>query len=167
MVSSRSGHGYQFPPLFTNYLDVARKDHLSPLVILDFANKNYDGGHTPYTPEAIGAFARYCGAIVKRFPAINTYEVWNEYNGSFCDGPATADRAQHYSDLLHASYQAIKSRRPRATVVGGDTIGVPLPYIKKLIAHGSLDAMDVFSVHPYRYNDVPERLEEDIQDLRH
>ncbi|HEY9154160.1 MAG TPA: glycosyl hydrolase, partial [Opitutaceae bacterium] len=139
---------------------------ISPLLILDYANQNYDQGHTPHSPNAIAAFGRYCGAVVSQFPEIREVEIWNEYNGAFCDGPATSDRARYYSDLLKSSYGAIKAQRPTVTVVGADTVGVPLPYLKKLITHGAFDAMDAISVHPYRYEEAPEGIETDIHDLR-
>ncbi len=140
---------------------------ISPLIALTFANEHYDSGQTPHTREGIEGYARYSAEVVRHFRGqIQAVEVWNEYNGTFCKGPATNDRAATYGKMLRAAYAAIKAERPGVTVAGGSTAGIPLPYFEKLFAHGALDAMDVVSIHPYRTDRAPEGLEDEIEALR-
>ncbi|MGH7946413.1 MAG: hypothetical protein ACREF9_15595 [Opitutaceae bacterium] len=154
---------FVFPRPFDGYMDALRRNGIDPLIVLSFENRNYDGGDTPHSPEAISAFGRYGTEVLKRYGTqIQTVEIWNEYNGSFCKGPATLDRAGTYSKMLRESYAQIKKLRPDVTVLGGATAGIPLPYWEKLMQSGGLDAMDALSIHPYRYNAPPEGLETEI-----
>ena len=108
---------YLFPAAFDAYMARLKRDGISPLVILDFANPLYDGGNTPYTAAGIAAYARYCVAVLGHYgPQIEAVEIWNEYNGSFCTGPATNDRAGTYAAMLKKAYSAIKAARPDVTV---------------------------------------------------
>lgn len=155
------------PAGYAKYMDALRRTGLSPLIVLSFENPRYDGGATPYTDEGIAGFARYTVEVLRRFGSqIKAVEIWNEYNGTFVHGPATADRSGHYLRLLQTVYPAIKRERPDVTVVGGATSGVPLPYWEKLVAGGGLACMDAVSVHPYRYSSTPEGIETDIAELR-
>ena len=163
----RSSAPYQFPRRFDDYIKKASQAGISPLLILDYANKNYDGGNTPFSSDGLRAFAKYSAAVVQHYSKVDAVEIWNEYNGAFCDGPSavTGQRALHYLELLKTTYPAIK-QTSQATVVGADTVGVPLPYFKTLFAAGALDFMDAISVHPYRYDEPPEGIERDIERLR-
>ncbi len=93
-------------------------------------------------------------------------EIWNEFNGTFCKGPAARDRAGTYLQMLRVAYTAIKRERPDVTVVAGATSGIPVPYWEELLAGGGLAFMDVVAVHPYRYDLPPEGLETDITHLQ-
>lgn len=158
---------FQFPASYDRYMAALRDAGITPLIELTFENKNYDDGNTPHTDAGFAAYARYATEVLKRYGSqINAVEIWNEYNGTFAKGPATADRAGTYTKMLRVAYQAIKRERPDVTVVGGATIGVPMPYLERLFQAGALDAMDVLSVHPYRSNIPPEGIEAQIVALR-
>lgn len=158
---------FAFPRQFDLYMDALRRNDVEPLIVLSFENDNYDQGNTPWSAEAFDAFGRYGTEVLKRYgPQIRALEIWNEYNGTFCKGPATQDRATTYPKMLRTAYQQIKSLRPDVTVLGGATAGVPLPYWEKLMQQGALDAMDALSIHPYRYENAPEGLEADIAALQ-
>jgi hypothetical protein len=158
---------YLFPAAFDAYMARLKRDGISPLVILDFANPLYDGGNTPYTAAGIAAYARYCVAVLGHYgPQIEAVEIWNEYNGSFCTGPATNDRAGTYAAMLKKAYSAIKAARPDVTVLGGSTSGTPIPYWQQLVADGALPYMDALSIHPYRYDTPPEGIENDVASLQ-
>lgn len=158
---------YSFPAEYDRYMADLSAQRIAPLIVLSFENPLYDDGDTPYSDEAIAAFARYAVAVVRHYGRqIKALEVWNEFNGSFAHGPATEDRAQAYLRLLRATYRAVKDERPDILIVGGATSGVPLPYWKKLIDGGALASLDVVSVHPYRYDFPPEGIERDVDDLR-
>jgi hypothetical protein len=158
---------FVFPPRFDRYFAALGRCGVAPLAVLSFANSNYDGGATPYTSDGIAGYARYGAEVVRHYGRqIEAVEIWNEYNGSFCSGPATRDRAGTYAQMLHAARVRIKAERPDVTIAGGATAGVPLPYWEKLIRAGALDDLDVLSVHPYRYNSPPEGVETEIARLR-
>jgi len=150
---------------FQPYMDEAKRLGIEPLICLDFANANYDNGKTPHTPEGYAAFARYGQAVLKQYgDQIQALEIWNEYNGSFCEGPAMQDRPKHYAGLLDVAYKAIKEVRPDVAVGGGAAVLVPIPWFRDLFSHGSLEDFDAAVVHPYRA--TPEGVELDLQDLR-
>ncbi len=158
---------YTFPADYDRYMDTLRVAGLSPLIVLSFENPLYDGGNTPWSDTAIAAYARYGSAVLRHYgDQIKSVEIWNEYNGSFCQGPATVDRANTYARMLAGAYAGIKAARPDVIVAGGATINVPLPYWEKLMQAGALDSMDALSVHPYRYNSAPEGIEDDIAGLQ-
>lgn len=138
---------------------------LMPLVPLTFDNKLYDGGQTPHSDKGFDAYARYGAEVLRHYAGLTQVEVWNEYNGSFCKGPAAENRSATYCKMLARAYAEIKKTRPGATVVGGSTAGLPWPYLEKLFAAGGLAHMDVVSVHPYRYRAAPEGLETDMDRL--
>ena len=154
---------YVFPQAFDDYMGTLRVAGISPLIELDFENPNYDGGMTPYTDQGMAAYAEYGVQVLKHYgDQIKAVEIWNEYNGTWCQGPATLDRAGTYAKMLQQAYRQIKAVRPDVTVVGGSTINVPLPYWEKLMQDGALNDMDVLSIHPYRYNSPPEGIENDV-----
>jgi hypothetical protein len=152
---------------FDAYMAKLKKDAIAPLVIMTFANPLYDGGNTPYTPGGIAAYAKYGVAVLNHFGSqVGALEVWNEFNGTFCTGPATVDREASYTALLKGAYAEVKAVRPDVTVAGGATAGTPLPYWAKLMADGALPYMDVLSIHPYRFDSPPEGIENDVASLR-
>jgi hypothetical protein len=158
---------YTFPAPFDAYMAVLGQQGLDPLVTLDFDNPLYDGGLTPYTPDAIAAYGRYGVAVLNHYGTqIHSVEIWNEYNGSFANGPATNNLAGSYTALLQNAYAQIKAARPDVTVLGGATAGVPLPYWQALIQNGALSSMDALSIHPYRYNSAPEGIENQVGALQ-
>jgi hypothetical protein len=158
---------FVFPDRFERYMAELNQNHVSPLIVLDFENTNYDNGLTPYTDDGIEAYARYAVQVLRHYgKQVKAVEIWNEYNGTFCKGPAAHDRAGTYLLMLRTAYAAIKQERPDVIVAGGGTSGIPLPYWEELMAGGGLAFMDVLSVHPYRYDSPPEGLETDIAALQ-
>lgn len=158
---------FAFPRQFDAYMDSLRRNGIAPLIVLSFENRNYDDGDTPHTTEAISAFGRYGTEVLKRYgEQIQTVEIWNEYNGTFCKGPATANRAGTYATMLREAYAQIKKSRPEVTVLGGATAGIPMPYWEKLMQNGALASMDALSIHPYRYEAPPEGIEDEIVALQ-
>ena len=138
---------------------------LEPLIVLSFANHLYDGGLTPFSSEGRGGYAHYGRAVLDHYgPQIRAVEIWNEYNGSFCEGPCRDDRPTSYVRMLEQAYRALKSARPDVTVVGAATVNVPLPYLEAVFQKGGLDFMDALSVHPY--GSTPADVGKEIGNLR-
>jgi hypothetical protein len=156
---------FEFAEKFTAYMAEAAKFHIDPIIPMTFANKLYDEGLTPYTPEGCKAYGRYGQAILEKYgPQVQWLEVWNEYNGTWCKGPATADRPKFYAQMLKAAYEAIKAKRPDVKVGGGAAVLLPPPWFEGIFKHGGLDAMDAVVIHPYRGE--PEGIDEEIAELK-
>ncbi len=150
---------------YEGYMAQADALGLKPLPILSFANTNYDAGFTPHTAGGRTGYADYARALLARYGSqIDTVEVWNEYNGSFCSGPATANRPLFYTAMLQETYAAIKAQRPDVRILGGASVPVPLPWFEDLFALGALDSMDAVAVHPYRT--IPEGVEAEFAALQ-
>lgn len=130
-------------------LQVLQQNHLSPLLVLDYTNRSYDNGQTPYDDAGLRAFANYAKAVVMHYsPQLKAVEIYNEYNGLFSTGPCTRNPAC-YVRMLQYSYRAIKSVRPDVTVVGGAVFSADLLWFQQLFQDGGLRYMDVVSDHPY------------------
>ncbi len=162
---------YTFAP-YQSYMAAAASLGLNPLMELDFANSNYDGGFTPYTAEGRTGYSNYAKALLAQYGSqIKTVEVWNEINGSFWTGPdPNADRAKQYRAMLINTYNAIKAVRPDVRVLGGACVPVPLPWFQRVFEIdpqdqlGAQDYLDVIAIHPYR--SIPEGVEQDIAALQ-
>jgi hypothetical protein len=163
-VERRRGD-FEFPTRLTEYMDAAAAQKLDPLVVLAFANPNHDGGKTPFTAEGRAAYAAYAAAVARRYGSgVRALEVWNEYNGTFCDGPCRSDRPSMYGAMLKDTYAALKKQNPSLTVVGGAAVPIPLDWFHHLFDGGALQSMDAIAIHPYRKH--PEGVDEQIEKLR-
>ncbi|NQT86968.1 hypothetical protein HQ560_09400, partial [bacterium] len=122
---------YAFPGKSRKYMDACREHRIDPLVVMTFANPLHDNGLTPHTPEGRDAYGRYGQAILKEYgKQVKWLEVWNEYNGTWCEGPAKKDRPKYYAQMLKHAYQHIKKVRPDVKVLGCATVLIPLPYLE-------------------------------------
>jgi hypothetical protein len=146
---------YAIPPYARAYLAAIEHEGLKLQLVLSFANPLYDGGDTPYTEGADKAFAAYARYLVEALgPRLTGVEVWNEFNGSFCEGPCVEHRPGAYTRLLAATYRAIKDVAPTLSVGGGAAVLAPLPWFDALAERGALREMDAMVIHPY--HDTPE-----------
>ena len=156
---------YVFSEKYTGYMDALSDYDIEPLIIMSFANKLYDEGMSPHTEAARQGYARYGRAILDRYgDQIRTLEIWNEYNGSFAEGPVTEDRPRYYTQMLKRAYREIKAARPEVEVLGGAVVKVPLPYLENLFQHGALKYMDAVAIHPYQKQ--AEGVEQDLDALK-
>ena len=74
---------------------------------------------------------------------IKQWEIWNEPNIFFWDGPKDL-----YAELLTRSYAAIKETDPQAQVLGLSTAGIDQKFISRML---ELQApFDILTIHPYR-----------------
>ncbi|MGD2134317.1 MAG: glycosyl hydrolase [Maricaulaceae bacterium] len=156
---------YEIPEDWRSYLDGLEAHGIDPLLVLSFANPLYDDGMTPYTEEGVAAFASYGAALLAQNPGrFDAVEVWNEINGSFCEGPCRIDPARVYAPLLAASYDAVKAVDPEVVVAGGAAVLTPLGFFDDVFERGGLDAMDALVIHPYGASF--ETIEPEMEDLR-
>lgn len=163
-VESERGR-HQLNERFAAWHAAAQAAGLEVLQLLTFANPLYDSGKTPHSAAGIAAFADYAGALHRLLGGkACAWEVWNEYNGSFCDGPAAEDRPRSYAALLKAAAQRLRRDDPRARIVGGAAVLQPLPWFEDLCAAGFIADLDAVAIHPYRHR--PEGVEREIGELR-
>ncbi len=161
---------YDFTSQYTAYMEAAKKLNMNVLFDASFGNTLYDNQPNvkvyklaPYTTEGYAGFANYCAAVLQKYGnQLHCIEIWNEYNGTFCDGVASKDRPKYYTELLKASYEKVKSVRPDVAVLGGAAVKIPIPYLEKLFKLGALNYMDAIAVHPYQ---TPETVERSLADL--
>lgn len=159
---------YAFNDSYTGYMAAAAQNGLEPLLELTFGNKLYD--HDPAAPDTAWApvtdagregYADYALALLAKYGRqVPSVEVWNEYNGGFCPGPAADNRAAYYTRMLRVAYEAIKARRPEVRVLGGAAVLAPQPWFEDLFAAGALDYMDAAVIHSYFA--VPEDVEKNV-----
>lgn len=162
---------YVFPERDRAYMAAAAANGLHPLIEMTFGNTNYDHqpdapatAYAPHTDHGREGYADYGKAILDEYgPQITALEVWNEYNGAWCAGPAAGDRPAYYTAMLKEAYTRIKAARPDVTVLGGAAVLAPLPWFEDLFKHGALSYMDGVVIHPYRGR--PEGVENDIAAL--
>lgn len=149
---------YVWPSQF-DYLNRLAPDNISPMVIVDYGNPNYDSGtctpksgHNcpPVTDAGRAAFAGYADAVLDHYPDVKAIEVWNEWN---IDSVATPEA---YEALLATVYAKVKADHPDVTVVGGGLAFAPLPWIEAFCQAGGLDHLDALSIHPYNWPAAPE-----------
>ncbi len=138
------------------FVRAAAEQGIEPLLILDYANKFYDGGDYPRSPEAIEGFARYSEAIVTAFKGkCKYYQVWNEWDGG-CGMPAQykgKGDPQSYINLLKVVYPRIKKIDPSAVVIS-NSVCTGDAYLKSLLELDMLKFCDVVGLHTYNYSHV-------------
>lgn len=149
---------FNFEKPSMKYMGLLKKQGITNLPVLAFGNTNYFSQGdiqayqaAPYDKAGYDAYARYCKAMVDHFPdQFPAVEIWNEYNGTFCKGPAEKDRPKFYTEMLKTSYQAIKASHPNTEVIGVAAVPIPMAYIRGVFENGGLQFMDAVAVHPYQ-----------------
>lgn len=156
---------YVFPEIWDLYVNRAQELGVEPLVILDYANRNYDGGDFPHSDEGIAGFAGYCRAVAEHFRGrIKYYEIWNEWTGG-CGMGAFRENGhntpENYVRMIAAASKAIRETDPNAYIIGGggDHHTYHFPQIEAMMKLGIMKYCDAFSVHPYIYQSSPEKAE--------
>ena len=109
-------------------------------------------------PRRASQFATFAKAAVTRYKGrgVHTWEIWNEPNlAGFWPHPDPA----RYATLLTATFRAIRSVDPRATVLHGGlsalerrapSIG-PRQFLRAVCKAGACRSMSGVSYHPYTY----------------
>jgi hypothetical protein len=118
------------------------------------------GATTTYPPTSISDFVAYVSATVSRYPQIMQWEVWNEPNIYHYWLPQP--NAAAYTELLKATYSAVKATNPAATVVLGglsryivtnDPIRLrPDAFLSDIYANGGQGCFDALGFHPYDWH---------------
>ncbi len=115
-------------------------------------------------PGNMAEWQEFLRTTVTRYKAsVSHWEIWNEPNlrGFWASGPDPAA----YTELLKASYPAVKEADPNAVVITGGLApaGVrdadrypPLDFLKGMYAAGAQGSFDAFGMHPYTYPFTPD-----------
>jgi hypothetical protein len=158
----RTKGSYAFP--YDAYADQLVKNDVSPLVILDYGNPNYDGGKAPTSAEAITAFAKYADALVGHNAGkVSSFEIWNEWNIGFGQTPKTPES---YFALQKATYETVKADHPDVTLVAPTLAGTDMQWFEQWMKLGGLRYTDAISLHPYMYPQAAEGLEPVLTQLQ-
>lgn len=145
---------FRFDTPSTTYPDLIARAGATMSLTVNNGNPAYDGGLTPYTPDAIAAFARDAAVTVRRFPAIRAVEVGNEINSAnFVTGPLKAEsldkRALDYLKILTAVKGAVKAVNPDIRILGGGVHSIPVGYLAPMFGAGAAGQMDALALHTY------------------
>jgi len=160
---------YGFDHIILHYPELMDAADMRLTLIAAGSHPDHDAHATPYTPDAVAAFAAFFAEAARRFPAVVAVEVGNEMNSeSFTAGPARdADitgRAGYYAALLKATHDAVRAARPDARVIGGAAHSIPLAWFEALSADRAGAFMDSVALHPY--TTPPEQFRRQVALLR-
>ncbi len=148
------------PEFAAAYLKHSAAVGMRPLIIFNYNNPHYDNDGFPNSPEAIAGFAAYAADLARKTQGqVAMFEVWNEWvGGCGMSGRPGRHDGEAYGRLLGPTYAAVKKARPDATVVGiGGEYGPKCAdSIVAAVGIAGPDAMDAWSIHPYRYPRSPE-----------
>lgn len=133
------------------------------LFILDYSNKNYDNGLSPFSDEGRAAFAAWSAAAAKHFAGKGIlWEMYNEPNIHFWK---PKPNVEHYTKLALAVGKALRQAAPDELYVGPATSQIDLKFLEDCFKAGCLEYWDAVTVHPYRQKD-PETVNEEYRNLR-
>lgn len=114
-------------------------------------------------PASDSQFATFAAASVTRYApqGVHDWEVWNEPNNAFFWEPVA--NAQDYTELLEATYPAIKKADPSAFVISGglapeptDGLNIaPVDFLNQMYVYGAEPYFDAVGFHPYSYPALP------------
>ncbi len=139
------------------------KYKIRPLYILDYSNRNYDEGLSPYTPEGRSAFARWAAAAAVFFKDQGIiWEMYNEPNIHFWRPKPNPD---DYILLAIEVGKALREAAPEELYIGPATSEIDFDFLEKCFKAGLLEYWDAVSVHPYRQQ-PPETVVDEYARLR-
>lgn len=127
--------------------------HIRPILILDYSNKFYDHGLSPYDAAGRQAFANWVAAAVSHFRGRGVvWEMYNEPNWKFWTPKPDVN---NYIKLALKVGETIEETAPGETYIGPAGALIDLPFLKACFAAGLLNYWAAVSVHPYRQR-IPE-----------
>ncbi len=149
---------------FDRLLAALKPYGIRSLFILDYSNKLYDKGLSPYTEEGRQAFARWAVAAARHFKGKGIlWEMWNEPNIQNFWKPKA--NVHDYALLALAVGKALREAVPEELYIGPATSRIDLPFIEECFRAGLLEYWSAVSVHPYRKG-PPETATEEYAVLR-
>lgn len=153
---------YDFTP-YDRLMATLEKSGTCALFILDYSNKFYDDGLSPYTDEGRQAFARWAAASVRHFLGRGIYwEMYNEPNNTFWRPKSNVD---DYVKLALAVGRAIRDAGPHEMYIGPATYTIDFSFLEACFRAGLLEYWSAVSIHPYRQS-APETAADEYRRLR-
>jgi polysaccharide biosynthesis protein PslG len=148
--------GHYLPPntKTEKILNIARKNGIDPVIILDYGNGIY-GTNRPITDQEITAYTNYVAWTVKHFKGkVSTFEIWNEWSNRVHPGANSNESAKDYVKLVRATSYIIRKENPHAIIIAGSFN--PMDYIdlkwgEEIVRLGIMKYVDGLSIHPYTY----------------
>jgi len=115
------------------------------LGILAGSPKWANGGKTPnYPPTDLEAWRLYCFTVMSRYPAVRTWEIWNEQNCAFFMGDAL-----DYVELVKATPKLAGNKNIFGGLAGVPGYGAGKDFLKDCLMLGVADYVDAVAYHPY------------------
>lgn len=163
------GHDYEFGPFDAMYAADLSHGVRPLLVVLNAPAWAADPGavtgsfaNNPPAEDRLSDWGDFVTAVARRYPRALGVEVWNEPNQTdFWASGSAAVRPDpvRYTQLLEASYAAVKSVDPGLLVIGGALSpkqtpspqgDIPAPaFAAAMYRAGAAAYLDAFSLHPY------------------
>jgi len=145
---------FTFDEPLTTWPDALPPAGATASLLVNNGHQAHDGGNTPRSAAAVAGFGRHAAEVLRRFPAITSVEVGNEFNSdNFVSGPLRDEdldaRARAYTALLISVRDAVRAVRPEARIIGGGVHSIPVDYLSRLADLGAAEAMDSLALHPY------------------
>ncbi|MHB1000221.1 MAG: cellulase family glycosylhydrolase [Armatimonadota bacterium] len=100
-------------------------------------------------------FAKFMGDMVKRYPQVKYWELWNEMNVSFTDlfgaGKSTQgyEGGKDYTTMLKIAYPVIKKSNLDALVLFGGLAWDWREFLRGVYESGGRDYFDIMNIHAY------------------
>ena len=136
---------------------------IKALFILDYSNRNYDGGVSPCTDDGRKAFARWSAAAAQHFKGRGIlWEMYNEPNIQFWK---PKPKVEDYVLLALEVGKALREAAPGEAYIGPATSQVDFAFLEACFKAGLLEYWSAVSVHPYRQT-PPETAAADYARLR-
>ena len=149
---------------FERLTDSLEKHKMKPLYILDYSNRHYDEGLSPYSDEGRKAFAKWAAAAAVHFKGRGIlWEMYNEPNIRFWRPRPNPD---DYIKLALEVGKALREAAPDELYIGPATSAIDMDFLEKCFKGGLLEYWDAVSVHPYRQT-APETVIEEYAKLRY
>ena len=148
---------------FERLTDSLEKHKIRPLYILDYSNRHYDEGLSPYSDEGRKAFAAWATAAAVHFKGRGIlWEMWNEPNINQFWKPKV--HADDYIKLALEVGKALREAAPDELYIGPATSEIDFGFLEQCFKGGLLEYWDAVSVHPYRQS-APETVIEEYAKL--
>ncbi len=149
---------------FERLTDALEKHKIRPLYILDYSNRHYDEGLSPYSEEGRKAFAKWAAAAAVHFEGRGIlWEMYNEPNIHFWKPKPDPEK---YILLALEVGKALREAAPDETYIGPATSEIDFEFLEKCFQAGLLEYWDAVSVHPYRQRE-PESVIPEYARLRY
>ena len=134
--------------------ETVRRCESGGIVPLILVHANAPGVKFAQRQEGYQRFAKFMGDMVKRFPRVKFWELWNEMDAGFTDlfgaeaKVPMRERGRMYAEMLKVTYPAIKSANSNTWVLmGGMTDWSEFP--RGVYEAGGAAHFDFMNLHTY------------------